>query len=134
MSASGQHQSFRRLVVATLLLGPAAVFVSANLLQYEFGVDGAADWLEPLFGLAGVASIVTAFVVAGPLIALLLAATRLLPIRLVRDGDAWEVRIRVRSDMWATAVAGVSLVVGAILAGYVVAENLACVIGVRTGC
>lgn len=50
----------------------------------------------------------------------------------MRDGDAWEVRIRVRTDGWAIAVATISVIVGGILAAYLVAENLACVIGLRS--
>ena len=81
-----------------------------------------------------VAWIVTALVLVGPVVALLLAASRLLPIRLVRDSDAWEVRIRVRTDGWAIAVATISVLVGGTLAAHLVAENLACVIGLRSTC
>lgn len=134
MSAQDQRRSPRRLAIATVLLGPAAVFVSANVLQHGFGLDGAADWLDPIFVEPSILWLPTALVIVGPVVALLLAATRLFPIRLLRDGDAWEVRIRVRSDLWAIAVASLSLVVGVILAGYLVAENLACVIGIRSSC
>jgi hypothetical protein len=78
--------------------------------------------------------IVTALVLVGPAAALLLAASRIMPIRFDRDGDVWEVRIRVRVDGWAIAVAALSLLVGGILAGHLVAENLACAIGVSLGC
>jgi hypothetical protein len=63
-----------------------------------------------------------------------IAASWLLPFRLERDGDAWEVRIRVRPDGWALAVAAISLLVGGILAGHLIAENLACMIGLRSSC
>jgi len=134
MSTRIQHPSSRRLVVAMLLVTPGAVFVAANVLQYGLGLEGAADWLDPLFALPAVAWIVTALVLAGPVVALLLATSRLLPIRLVRDGDAWEVRIRVRTDGLAIAVATISVLVGGILAAHLVAENLACVIGLRSTC
>jgi hypothetical protein len=87
-----------------------------------------------LFALPAVEWVLTALILAGPVVALILAASRLLPIRLVRDGDAWEVRIRARTVGWAIAVATISVLVGGILAAYLVAENLACVIGLRSTC
>ena len=134
MSAQDQRRSPRRLVIATVLLGPAAFFVSANVLQHVLGLDGAADWLDPIFAEPSISWLLTALVIVGPIVALLLAAARLVPIRLLRDGDAWEVRIRVRSDPWAIAVASLSLALGGILAGYLVVENLACVVGIRSSC
>ncbi len=129
-----QHPASRRLVVATLLLAPGALFVAANVSQYGLGLGGTADWLNPLFDSPPIAWIVTALILAGPVVAFLLATSQLLPIRFERDGDAWEVRIRVRADGWALAVAAISLLVGGILAGHLIAENLACMIGVRSSC
>lgn len=123
-----------RLVVAGALVVPAAIFVTANVLQYGLGVKGAADWFDPLFEVAGLGWLLSAVILAGPVAALLLAASRLLPIKLIRDGDAWEVRIRVRTDRWAIGIAAISLLVGGILAGHLVAENLACAIGVASHC
>jgi hypothetical protein len=134
VSAVLPHPASRRLVLATVLLAPSAIFVTANVLQYGLGVDGAADWFDPLFALPTLAWILTVFILAGPAVSFLLAASWLLPFRLERDGDAWEVRIRVRPDGWALAVAATSLLVGGILAGHLIAENLACMIGLRPSC
>jgi hypothetical protein len=135
MSARVEHPSAsRRLVAAAVLVGPAAVFVTANVLQYGIGVRGAADWLDPILEMSVIEWVASAVILVGPVIALLLAASVLLPIKFVRDGDAWEVRIRVRPDGWAIAIAAVSLLLGGILAGHLVAENLACAIGLRVHC
>ncbi len=135
MSTRVQHFApSKRLMIAAFLLGPAALFVAANVLQYGIGVHGAAEWIDPVFDVAGLGWMVTALILAGPVAALLLAASRFLPNRLFRDGDAWEVRIRVRTDWWAIAIAATSVLVGGILAGHLVAENLACVIGLRSHC
>jgi len=134
MSTVIEHPSSRRLIVATLLLAPGALFVAANVLQYGLGLGGTADWINPLLDSPPIAWILTFVILAGPAVAFLLAASLLLPIRFERDGDAWEVRIRVRADGWALAVAGVSLLVGGILAGHLIAENLACMIGIRSSC
>jgi hypothetical protein len=134
MSAVIQQQSSRRLILATLLLAPGTLFVAANILEHGLGIEGAADWFDSLLDVPGVSWILTSFILAGPAVAFLLAASLLLPIRLERDGDAWEVRIRVRADGWALAVAATSLLVGGILAGHLIAENLACMIGIRSTC
>jgi hypothetical protein len=129
-----QRRPDRRLWIAVLLVAPAVVFVGANVLQYGLGVPKAADWLNPLFTIRGLEWLSTAWVLAGPAVAFLLAASRLLPIRLLRDDDAWEVRIRVRADIPAITIAALSLFVGGILAAHLVAENLACAIGIRSSC
>jgi hypothetical protein len=134
MSAVIQQQPSRRLILATLLLAPGSLFVAANILEHGLGFEGAADWFDSLLDLPTVSWILTSFILAGPAVAFLLAASQLLPIRLERDGDAWEVRIRVRADGWALAVAATSLLVGGILAGHLIAENLACMIGIRSSC
>jgi hypothetical protein len=136
MSTAIEHPSSRRLVLtlATVLLGPGTLFVAANVLEHGIGLEGAAAWFDSLLNLPGVSWIVTSFILGGPVVALLLAGSRLLPIRLERDGDAWEVRIRVSADGWAIAVVAASVVVGVILAGHLIAENMACVIGLRPYC
>ena len=134
MRAHAPHPSSHRVLAASILVAPATVFVTANVLQYGLGVHGAADRLDPLFTTTVLEWPLTALILAGPVAAMLLALSRLLPIRFLRDDDAWEVRIRVRSDPWAIGVATVSLLVGGILAGHLLAENLACMIGVGSGC
>ena len=134
MSSSIPQSPPRRLVIATVLVIPATVFVGANVVQYGLGIGGAAEWLDPLFATRGMAWIATALILLGPVAALLLAASRIIPIRFDRDDDVWEVRIRVRVDGWAIAVAALSLLVGGILAGHLIAENLACAMGISSGC
>ena len=136
MSTVMEHPSSRRLVLtlATVLLAPGTLFVAANVLEHGLGLVEAADWFDSLLDLPGISWIVTSFILAGPVVALLLAGSRLLPVRLERDGDAWEVRIRVRADGWAIAVVTISVLVGGILAGHLIAENMACMIGPRPYC
>jgi hypothetical protein len=124
----------RRLLVATALVVPALLFVVANMLEHRFGVAGAASWLDPALDSAWAGWLVSALVAGGPLVALAIAATRLFPIRRVRDGDAWEVRIRVRADRWAIGVAAVSVALAAVLAVYLIVENLPCLAGLAERC
>ena len=134
MSARIGSEPTRRLFLAAIAVAPSAVFVAANVLQYGLGVRGAADWMNPLFQQPAIGWLVTGIILAGPILCFLLAASRLLPIRLVRDGDAWEVRLRVRADIRALVLVGLSAGVGGILAGHLLAENLACMLGIAVGC
>jgi hypothetical protein len=134
VSSSIPQSSSRRLVIATVLVIPATVFVGANVVQYGRGIGGAGEWLDPLYRHAWHGVDRDRAHPSRPVAALLLAASRIIPIRFDRDDDVWEVRIRVRVDGWAIAVAALSLVVGGILAGHLIAENLACAIGVSSGC
>jgi hypothetical protein len=124
----------RRLIVAAILVVPATIFVGANVLQYGLGLDGAAAWLDPAFDVPVLGNLLVVVIVGGPLVAFLLALSWLVPIQLVPDGDAYQVKVRIRLDPLAIGIAAVSLGVGGILAGHLVAENLACVIGVASRC
>jgi hypothetical protein len=132
--SSGGHRIPRRLVIATIGVLPATVFVVGNVLQHGLGVPGAATWMDPAFEFAGLGVLLTAIVIAGPAVAFVLALSSLLPVRFERDDDAWVVRIRIRVDTFAIAVGAISLVVGGILAGHLLAENLACMIGFAERC
>jgi hypothetical protein len=136
MERPARHRAWdRRLVWAVVLLAPAVVFVNGSALQYGVGVTGAADWFNPVFTTGGLRQVATVWIVAGPLVAFLLAASRVFPIRLVREaGDTWEIRLRVRVDWPAILVASVALLYGGFLIGHLVAENMACLIGVKATC
>jgi hypothetical protein len=122
-------------VWAAVLIAPAVVFVTGSALQYGAGVPKAADWFNPLFTIDGLRQIAVTWVVGGPVVAFLLAASRVFPIRLVRDeDDTWEIRLRVRIDWPAITIAGVSLLYGGFLIGHLLAENAACMIGGKATC
>ena len=132
---AGDRRRDRRLIWALVLLAPAVVFVTASALQYGAGVPGAADWFNPVFTIVGLGGIVTVWIVAGPVLAFLLAASRVFPIRLVRDeDDAWEIRLRVRIDWPAIGVGAVALLYGGFLVAHLIAENAACMIGLKASC
>lgn len=132
---AGRHARDRRLIWAVVLLAPAVIFVTGSALQYGVGVPKAADWFDPLFTVGGLRQITTTWVVAGPVFAFLLAASRVFPIRLVRDdGDTWEVRLRVRTDWPAIVVGAIALLYGGFLITHLLVENMACMIGIRAMC
>jgi hypothetical protein len=130
-----RHGWDRRLVWAVILLAPAVVFVTGSALQYGVGIRGTADWFNPVFTIDGLREVATVLVVAGPVLAFLLAASRVFPIRLVRDGDdTWEIRLRVRLDWAAIVIAAVALLYGGFLIAHLIAENMACMIGLKASC
>ena len=124
----------RRLLIAVAAILPAAVFLACSVLQYGLGISNAASWMDPAFDTAGVRIFTIAVVLLGPTVAAILALTWLLPVRWTRDGDSWELRVRVRLDPVAITILGVSLTCGAILYGHIAAENAACVIGLTARC
>jgi hypothetical protein len=94
VSSSNPQSSSRRLVIATVLVIPATVFVGANVVQYGRGIGGAGEWLDPLYRHASHGVDRDRAHPSRPVAALLLAASRIIPIRFDRDDDVWEVRIR----------------------------------------
>jgi hypothetical protein len=118
-------------VAATL---PALAFVIANVLEHEIGVSGATTWLDPMLEAAVPSALLTIAITLGPFLAVVLATSWLLPFRVARDDDAWQVTVRVRIDPLAIAVLGVSICSGAALFAYVVIENAACLFGSATSC
>ena len=121
-------------MVAAVATLPAALFLACSVLQYGLGISNAASWMDPAFDTAGVRILTIGVVLLGPTVAAVLALSWLLPVRWRRDGDAWELRIRVRLDPIAFSILGVSLVCGAILYGHIAAENAACAIGLTAHC
>ena len=50
------------------------------------------------------------------------------------EDDAWEIRLRVRIDWPAIVIAVVALLYGGFLAAHLIAENMACMIGLKATC
>jgi hypothetical protein len=124
----------RRLLVAAAAVAPATVFVMANVMQHGLGLSGSATWLDPAFETPAVSFVLTALILIGPVAAVLLTLSWLVPLRFTRDDDAWQVTIRVRSDPFAIGVFVVAVAVGATLLAYAATENAACILGLSSRC
>jgi hypothetical protein len=126
-----------RLVAAAgiLLLAPAALFVTANVLASGFGRPGLADTLGPFATPRGAAEVVvSAVVVLGPLAALALEVARLLRVDTGGQGGRVWVTLEVRTAWANVAVAVVAGAILAGLAGYLVTENADCWFGAALRC
>lgn len=126
-----------RLVAAAgiLLLVPAALFVTANVLEHGLGRRGLADALRPFATPRGPAEVlVSAVVVLGPLAALVLEVLNVLSVDTGRRDGRLRVALDVRTA-WASLA--VAIVAGAMLlglAGYLVTENADCWFGAALRC
>ncbi len=118
-----------------LLVLPSALFVAANVLKHELGIPALADRLgwfaEPGdIGAAGV----TAVVLFGPVLALIVVLVPIVRLRMTRSKDALEATVALRVRPANLAVAGVSLAVLALLGAYLVSENANCWFGSSGHC
>lgn len=115
---------------------PAVAFVSANVLKHAFGVDALSNALgpfaEPDEGPMNV--VVTALVLVGPVLAVAIALVPIARLRLGRSDGTVEAAVSLRLEWARVTVALAALVVLAVLAGYLAAENSACWFGSARAC
>lgn len=126
-----------RLVAAAgiLLLAPAALFVTANVLEFGFGRPGLADAFRPFATPRGAAEVlVSVLVVLGPLAALVLEVLSVLRVDAGRLGGRLQVTLEVRTAWANVAVAAVACAILVGLAGYLVTENADCWFGAAVRC
>ncbi|MGH2673007.1 MAG: hypothetical protein ACRDHC_08525, partial [Actinomycetota bacterium] len=122
--------------LAAALLLPAIAFVAANVLKYGFGVNAVSNALgrfaEPGEGPMNV--VVTALVLVGPVLAVAIALVPIARLRLGRSDGTVEAAVSLRLEWARVTVALAALVVLAVLAGYLAAENSACWFGSARAC
>jgi hypothetical protein len=110
-----------------LLLIPVALFVSASLLKYAAGVsllyDGLGFFADPR-QLPWYERASPFLFLGGPLAAALLSLGAIVKLDIRREDAQVVTTVTLRPRMLNLAVATLSLVLLAILAGYAVAENL----------
>ena len=123
----------RMTIAAGLALLPALLFVSANVLKYELGVPEVYDALAPIAqpapDLVG-----DAIVLLGPLVALAIVAASAVRVSIQRTAGAVTGSITVAVGWPVIAFGAASLSLLAVMGGYVVAENLPCILGKQLVC
>lgn len=126
----------RTPAAALVLLAPALVFVSANLLKYSFGAPFAHDLLEPFLDPdpAVLAAARDLLVLLGPVAALALSVAAIVRLGVRQEGGAVHATLTVQLTWPHLAVAALSLAILAAMGAYLVAENLPCLAGVRAHC
>jgi hypothetical protein len=110
-----------------LLLLPVALFTSASLLKYAAGVpvlyDGLGFFADPR-QLPWYERASPFLFLGGPLAAAVLSLGAIVTLEIRRENDQVVTIVRLTPRVFNVAVAIMSLVLLAILAGYIVAENL----------
>jgi hypothetical protein len=120
-------------VISIVLLLPALLFVSANLLKYSVGVPWPYDALAPIGrpvpNLTG-----DAIVLLGPLLAAALIGLRTVRVSVVRNVGTVTASLTVAPSRTAVLIVGLSVVILGVMGVYLVAENLPCIAGQRVSC
>jgi len=123
------------MILAAVMVLPAALFVGANILKYGLGVDGPYGALGPLTDPPrGAGNVVTAIVLVGPVIGLTFALWPVLRLRLSHPDGQVQATVSLRLRWVNIAIAVVALGVLAVLFGHILAENAACWFGSDTFC
>ena len=124
----------RRLSAVALV--PGALFIVASVLKYQLG----AGWLYDvtfahIYGVSELREVeANGLILGGPVaaIALALLASMDPHLRIGRSGLTGTISLEMDRRM--IAVSLVALAIVSVLAAYVVAENLPCVVGSRADC
>ena len=110
-----------------LLLTPVALFTTASLLKYAAGVpvlyDGLGFFADPQ-QLPWYERLSPFLFLGGPLAAAVLSLGAIVTLEVHREDDQVVTTVRLTPRMFNVAVAIMSLILLAVLAGYIVAENL----------
>jgi hypothetical protein len=137
------------LPMSVVFLIPAASFIVANILKYGLGEGSLYDGVfgsafDMPFGTVEVGwlgidvepfeIIVNLLIIAGPLAALALTALASVDLELGKHDGRFTVAIAVRLERARLAVIVTSALLFGTLAGYVLIENLPCLVGGRLEC
>ncbi len=125
-----------RSFLAILLMIPAVVFVTANLLKYQVGLDQPYDAFSPIWSTdAGVyQGAFNSVVLLGPLAGMALIAWAVVRLSFGRRDGTWVASVSVQKRWPELAVLGAGLSLMAVMGLYLIAENLPCILGRQVLC
>ena len=125
-----------RSLFAGLLMIPAMLFVTANLLKYQAGLAQPYDVLAPIWS-TDVAAYQAAFdslVLLGPLAAMALVARSVVGLSFARRDGGWVASLSVEKRWPRIALIGSGLLLLGVMGLYLIAENLPCILGRQVLC
>jgi hypothetical protein len=122
--------------LAAIVMAPSALFVAASLLKYSLGVpwlyarlgwfaDPRASWED---------AIVTSLVLAGPILAAVLALWPVIRLRVAHGRGTLEAGVSLRLAWWNLAVGVAAIGLMAVLFGHLVTDAIACSAGATHTC
>jgi hypothetical protein len=127
---------WNRSLAGALLMIPAVLFVTANLLKYQVGLTQPYDVLSPAWS-TDVAAYQAAFnsvVLLGPLVGLALVAWSVIRLSFGRRGGGWVASLSVEKRWPQLAVLGARVSLLGVMGLYLIAENLPCILGRQVLC
>ncbi len=123
--------------LGAVLALPGVVFVISNILKYNLGsgtlYDGAFGSIFAL-GFGELNALVNAFVIVGPILAVILLGVSSIEVGMKREGSAYLSTISIRLDKATIAVLAVSVAVLGAMFAYVIFEIAPCWFGGRVEC
>lgn len=123
--------------IASAFVVPALIFAVASVLKYGFGGTSIYDgFFGTVFDLRNDTTeiIVSAAVVAGPIVALALIALASVTIDLSREDGQFLGSIALRMTKSRVAIVVLSLLLLGTIGAYLLVENLPCLVGGRVQC
>ena len=127
---------FNRINLALLLLAVPLLFVTYNVLAYELNITAMQTWLNPLFGNPLFETLFTIVILVSlPATLLLLGLPLLRTFQVRRDSGHLHLSLAIkRPGLLSSAGLALGLLLTAIIAAYLVAENWQCIIGLAVSC
>lgn len=111
-------------MAAFAIMAPTLVFLTLSLIGHELGFTAVASFVDPIIVSVTKPRVVDLALVGAPLIALALAVLPLLDLRVESDPDGPTLTLRIRALAANVIVAALSLLLGALLIGHIVAESV----------
>ena len=111
-------------LLAMVVVAPSLVFVVFSLLAYQVGVPGLAARMEPIIQAINALGWVDPILVLAPFVAFVISLAPLVRIGFTREGPELRVTVGVRAQALNLVVLMVCVVLGGILANYLLVEFL----------
>ncbi|MEA2651477.1 MAG: hypothetical protein QOI85_1198 [Chloroflexota bacterium] len=111
-------------MVAFVVMAPTLVFLTLSLIGHELGISAVASVVDPIIVSVTKPRVVDLALVGAPLVALALAVLPLVDLRVESGDEGPTLTLRIRALAANVIVAAISLLLGALLVGHIVAESV----------
>ena len=118
-----RRHPFAFALAALVLMLPTLAFVTLSLIGHELGITAVASAVDPIIVSVTATHAVSMALVGAPLFALALAVLPLLDLRVGSSDEGTTLALRVRALAANVTVAGIALLLGAVLIGHFVVES-----------
>jgi hypothetical protein len=111
-------------LVALIVIAPTTLFVVLSMLAYQFGISGLVGLMEPVNQWLNGQRLLDLLLVVSPAAGRLLAAAPLLKLDLHKRDSGGSATIELRMKALNLVVALLALLIGGLLVGHIVFENV----------